>query len=156
MRSLRMLVRFAVLVVWIGLVSPGSTAIAQFRSDASPNASTERARIAFSHVLPHLDGTRLKATIVEVTYGPGESSSPHSHPCAVIGYVIQGALRTQVKGEEEAIYNAGQSFYEAPNGIHRISANASSKDPVKFLAYFVCDHDAPLSVAASEAGGNKP
>jgi hypothetical protein len=35
-----MLVRFAVLVVWIGLVSPGRTAIAQIRSDASPNAST--------------------------------------------------------------------------------------------------------------------
>src|SRR5678810_146419 len=78
--------------------------------------------IAFSHALPQLDGTHLKATIVEVTYGPGASSPPHSHPCPVIGYVIEGALRTQVKGEAEAIYNAGQSFYEAPNGVHIVSA----------------------------------
>ena len=30
----------------------------------------------------------------------------------------------QVKGEPEALYKAGQSFYEAPNGIHAVSANA--------------------------------
>ena len=113
-----------------------------------PSGEHERAQIAFSHVLPVLDGNHLKATIVEVTYGPGESSPPHSHPCAVIGYVLEGALRTQVQGESEAIYKAGESFYEAPNGVHKISANASDSKPAKFLAYFVCDHDTPLSVAA--------
>lgn len=121
-------------------------------SDVSP-AKTERARIAFSHALPQMNGGHLNASIVEVTYGPGESSPPHSHPCAVIGYVVEGALRTQVKGEAEAIYKTGESFYEAPNGVHLISANASEKTPMKFLAYFVCDHDTPLSVAVPETKG---
>lgn len=149
MTSLRTWTRLAVLIVWM-TVAPHHTAVAQVTSDTSRHKTPERARIAFSHALPHLDGANLKATIVEVTYGPGQSSPPHSHPCAVIGYIIQGALRTQVQGEAEATYKAGQSFYEAPNGVHRISANASSKAPVKFLAYFVCDHDAPLSVAPPE------
>ena len=74
----------------------------------------ERARVAFLHALPKLDGNRLQATVVEVHYGPGEASSLHSHPFAVIGYVIGGTLRTQVKGEPEAIYRGGESFYEAP------------------------------------------
>jgi quercetin dioxygenase-like cupin family protein len=151
-------VRFAVLVVgWIAF-APSHAAVAQFGRDASPNQSSEQARIAFSHALPRLDGIHLKATIVEVTYGPGGSSPPHSHPCPVVGYVIEGALRTQVQGEAEAIYKAGQSFYEAPNGVHMISANASDKAPVKFLAYFVCDHDTPLSVAppgTAPSGGEK-
>ena len=97
------------------------------------------------NVLPKLDGDHLKATVVEVNYGLGESSPPHSHSCAVIGYVIEGTLRTQVKGEPEAIYKAGESFYEAPNGVHAISANASQTKPAKFIAYLVCDHDEPLS-----------
>jgi quercetin dioxygenase-like cupin family protein len=106
----------------------------------------ERARVALSQALPKLNGDHLKATVVEVHYGPGEFSPTHSHPCAVIGYVVEGALRTQVKGEPEAIYKAGESFYEAPNGVHIVSANASRTEPATFIAYFVCDHNTPLSV----------
>ncbi len=115
---------------------------------AAPICHGEDARIVCTHRLPALDGKRLEAKIVEVTYGPGESSQPHSHPCAVIGYVLEGAVRMQVKGEPEAIYKAGQSFYEAPNGVHAISANVSKTEPARFLAYFTCDHETPLTVPA--------
>jgi quercetin dioxygenase-like cupin family protein len=108
---------------------------------------SERSRIALSHKLPELDGSHLKMTAVEVTYAPGKGSEPHSHPCVVLGYVIEGALRTQVRGEPEVVYQAGQSFYEAPNTVHQISTNASRKEPVRFLACFVCDRDTPLSVS---------
>ncbi len=108
----------------------------------------EDARIVFTHSLPALDGKRLEAKIVEVTYGPGESSPQHSHPCAVIGYVIEGAVRMRVKGEPEAIYKPGQTFYEAPNSVHAISANASKTEPARFLAYFTCDHETPLTEPA--------
>ena len=111
----------------------------------------ERSRVTFSHDLPRLNGDELSVTIVEVNYGPGESSTPHSHPFPVIGYVVEGALRTQVKGEPEALYKAGESFYEAANGVHLVSANASDKEPAKFLAYFVCDHHAALSVDVPES-----
>jgi len=93
-----------------------------------------------------MDGDHLKAVLLEVRYGPGEFSQPHSHPCAVIGYVVEGAIRSQVKGEAEMTYKAGESFYEAPNGVHLVSANASATEPAKFVAYMICDHDAPLSV----------
>ena len=111
----------------------------------NPGSTKERARVVLSHALPKLNGDHLQATVVEVHYGPGESSPSHSHPCAVIGYVVEGALRTQVKGEPEAIYQAGESFYEPPNGIHVVSANASQTKAATFIAYFVCDHNAPLS-----------
>jgi quercetin dioxygenase-like cupin family protein len=61
--------------------------------------------------------------------------------------VLEGAVRMQVAGQPEAIYKAGESFYEAPNGIHQLSANASKDVPAKFLAYFVCDRETELSVA---------
>jgi quercetin dioxygenase-like cupin family protein len=140
-------------ILSLATIGGGTAALArvivQQYADAS-HATTEETRTAFSHNLPPLDGNHLKVTVVEVTYGPGESDPPHSHPCAVIGYVIAGSYRSQIKGQAEVIYHAGESFYEAPNGVHQISANPSDKVPVKFLAYFVCDHDTPLTVASLE------
>ena len=135
----------------------GSGAPTKLSADAV-QAKHEQPRMAFSHALPQLDGAHLEATVVEVNYGPRESSPPHTHPCAVIGYIIGGTYRTQVKGEPEAIYKAGESFYEAPNGVHLVSANASQSVPLKFVAYFTCDHHAPLSTEVSEnksAGGKQ-
>src|SRR5271167_1134143 len=103
-------------------------------------------RIVFSHALPQLDPSHLQVTTVEVTYPPGGSSAPHSHPCPVIGYVLKGAVRMQVKGGAPSTYTVGDSFYEAPNGVHLISENVSAKEPATFLAYFICDHSTPLSV----------
>lgn len=105
----------------------------------------ERARIVVSQPLAKLDGDHLKVTLVEVNYAPGEASMPHSHPCPVIAYVAEGAIRSQVRGEPEKVYKAGESFYEPANGVHQVSANASATEPAKLLAYFVCDRDVPLS-----------
>jgi quercetin dioxygenase-like cupin family protein len=114
---------------------------------ATPDPAPEaRTRIVFSHALPRLDPAHLQVTTVEVTYPPGGSSAPHSHPCPVIGYVLKGAVRMQVKGGTEGIYRAGDSFYEESNGVHMVSKNASATEPATFLAYFICDHSAPLSV----------
>src|SRR5437588_11737929 len=82
-------------------------------------------RTVLVHSLPKLDGKKIKVTLVEVRYGPGESSPPHSHPCPVTVYVIEGSIRTKVIGQPERVYKVGQSFYEAPNGVHEVSANAS-------------------------------
>ena len=149
MKTYGMVGRIAVAVLF--LLAAGILVRDQLRSDTQRAASTERARIVLSRALPKLDGDQLKATLVEVNYGPGESSEPHSHPCPVLGYVVAGALRTQVRGENEAVYTAGESFYEPAHGVHVVSANASQTEPAKLIAYFVCDHDAPLSVAAPEA-----
>jgi quercetin dioxygenase-like cupin family protein len=101
-----------------------------------------------SQALPGVDGRQLRVSLVEVTYAPGGASSAHSHTCPVIGYVVEGALRSKVQGEPERVYRAGESFYEAPNGVHEVSANASNARPVRFLAYFLCDQDDTLSIRA--------
>ena len=124
------------------------TAMMACRPGPPASSGTEaQVRKVLSQALPAMDGRGLRVTVLEVTYGPGDSSRPHRHPCAVIGSVIAGTLRSRVQGEPEALYRAGESFYEAPNGVHLVSANASDRDPVRFLAYFTCDHDAPLSEA---------
>jgi quercetin dioxygenase-like cupin family protein len=127
-------------------------AVAACFAAGQAGGTKDRAQILLSTSLPKLNGDNLKAFLVEVRYGPGESSKPHTHGCAVIGYIVAGSLRTQVKGEPERIYKAGESFYEAPNGVHLVSANASDTQPAKFVAYMLCDRDTPLSVDVSESG----
>lgn len=104
-----------------------------------------QSRIAISHDLPALQGDHAKATLVEVTYRPGASSVSHTHPCPVIGFVLNGAIRFQVNSDPEVVLHAGESFYEPPNAIHRVSANASNTVDAKFLAFFVCDGGPELS-----------
>lgn len=142
-----------VLAVFSGLLAVGLAADrgrSGFRGEAK-----ERGRIVISTPLPALDGAHLKATLVEVNYGPGEASPPHSHPCAVIGFVAEGSIRSQVKGEPEKTFKAGESFYEAPNGVHLQSANASATEPAKLLAYMICDHEGPLTVGVGAPGGKE-
>jgi quercetin dioxygenase-like cupin family protein len=121
-------------------------------NEAHAESVPARGPAPYVHALEPMDGSHLKVTLVEVRYGPGESSKPHSHPCPVIGYVIEGAFRTQVRGEKQVVYTAGQSFYEAANGAHVMSANASADKPVRFLAYFTCDHDTPLMLPVPDSG----
>lgn len=142
-------ISIAVAAVCCGLAAE-RLAWRQADASISRGPAKDRARTVLSKPLPKLNGEHLKATLLEVRYGPGEASSPHSHPCAVMGYVVEGSLRTQVKGEPEIIYKAGESFYEAPNGVHLVSANASSAEPARFVGYLICDGNAPLSVDVPE------
>jgi quercetin dioxygenase-like cupin family protein len=142
--------RFFVVPLTLSLaiaVAAGLSARFSSAQSGTPSGAGASHPADFSHALPQLDGNHLRAIVVEVNYAPGEADKPHSHPCTVIGYVAQGAIRFQVKGgAPEAVYTAGQSFYEPPNGVHQVSANASNKEPAKLIAFFVCDHDTPLTI----------
>ncbi|MGA8442475.1 MAG: cupin domain-containing protein [Candidatus Sulfotelmatobacter sp.] len=145
-------------IIFVVATLGGGLATAHLASshDSRPiSQKKDRARIVISQPLPKLDGDHLKGVLVEVHYGPGEASAPHSHPCAVMGYIVQGAVRTQLLGEPERIYKAGESFYEAPHGVHLVSANASSTKPAMLVAYLICDQDTPLSVDVPESGASK-
>jgi quercetin dioxygenase-like cupin family protein len=112
---------------------------------------TARSRTAFSGRLPALDGQHLEATLVEVTYPPGGANPSHRHPCPVVGYVLEGAVRMQIQGQPERIFKPGETFFESPSDVHVVSANASQDAPARFLAYFVCDRQTPLSVPVTNA-----
>ncbi len=105
----------------------------------------QRSRMVFDTPLPEMDGKHLTFKVVEVRYGPGDSSTPHKHGCAVVVYVIDGAVRMSVRGGPDSVYRRGETFHERPTDIHQVSANASATDSAHFTATFVCDHTGPLS-----------
>lgn len=151
--------KWAVLTVVIVCGAAVARHAVPWKAAAAQEKADERDRTIFTHAMPRMDGDHLKVTMVEVVYPPGAFSSPHSHPCPVIGYVAEGALLTQVKGEPEAVYKAGETFYEPANSVHLVSGNLGQNGPTKLLAIFFCDHETPLSVDVPETqspGDEKP
>jgi glucose/arabinose dehydrogenase/quercetin dioxygenase-like cupin family protein len=114
------------------------------------------AREVVTHRVPPMDGTRLAMQVVEVSYAPGGWSESHRHPCPVVGYVLEGAVRMQLLGQPERIYRAGESFVETPNDVHAVSANASDSAPARFLAFFTCDREGPRTMPAPATPGPPP
>lgn len=97
--------------------------------------------VVFDHELPNVPGKSMKGVLVE--YGPGGSSSAHTHPDSAFIYatVLEGAIRSQVNDGPVTVYRAGESFAELPGDRHGVSANDSDTEPARLLAVFVVDTD---------------
>jgi quercetin dioxygenase-like cupin family protein len=102
----------------------------------------------FDHAIPNIPGKSLVAIVVD--YAPGGASPSHTHAKSafILGYVLSGAIESQVNDEPARVYRAGESFYETPGSRHPVSRNASKAEPAKLLAVFVVDtKDKPLTTA---------
>src|SRR5947207_11068247 len=97
--------------------------------------------LVYEHALPNVPGKSIKGVLVE--YGPGGTSSAHTHAKSAFIYatVLEGAIRSSVNDGPVATYHTGQSFSEMPGDRHSVSANASKTEPAKLLAVFVVDTD---------------
>lgn len=106
---------------------------------AEPQGQGETVKPNFSHAIPNIPGKSL--TAVEVIYPAGAASAPHTHaPSSFIyAYVVEGEIISQVEGQPERTYRAGESWYEDPGAHHVVSRNASKTKPAKLLAVFVVD-----------------
>jgi quercetin dioxygenase-like cupin family protein len=90
---------------------------------------------------------------VAVSYPPGVKSAAHHHAKSafIMAYVISGAIRSQVEGEPERVYHAGETWSEAPGAHHTVSENASATEPAELLAVFLLDTgDGPLTADDNE------
>lgn len=102
----------------------------------------------FDQELPAVSLNNWTVRAFEVTYAPGESSTPHRHPGFVLGYVLEGAIRFALKGQDEKSYRAGQMFYEPPGSVHFVSSNASATQRARFLAMIFAEKGTPDTLPA--------
>lgn len=96
--------------------------------------------------LPQVRPDGWTATVVEVRYPPAGASQAHCHPGFVLGYVLEGEIRSGVDGGEPTIYRAGQVLYEPPGALHSVSANVSSVNPARSIAVVFGAKGAPITV----------
>ena len=82
-----------------------------------------------------------KALMIEVDYKPGQASIAHKHDGTAMAYVLSGSITSQVKGEKEVTYKAGEYWYEPAGSEHLVSKNASKTKPAKLLVFMVLSPD---------------
>jgi quercetin dioxygenase-like cupin family protein len=105
----------------------------------SAHGTTETVTPNFQHAILNVPGKSLTAVVVD--YPPGAASPAHRHAGSafIYAYVVSGEVESQVDDGPTRVYHAGESFFEAPGAVHRISRNVSNKKPAKLLAVFIAD-----------------
>ena len=107
----------------------------------------EQVKPVFEHAIPNIAGKSLIAQVV--TYLPGGKTPSHHHAKSafIYAHVLSGAIRSQVDDEPAKVYRVGEGFYEVPGSHHRVSENASDREPASLLAVLVVDSkDNPLVI----------
>jgi quercetin dioxygenase-like cupin family protein len=113
---------------------------------ARTSGTGETVTTNFDHAIPNIPSKSLVAAVVD--YAPGGASVSHEHAKSafIYAYVVSGAIESQVNDGPTRVYRAGESFFEEPGSVHRVSRNGSKTEPAKLLAVFVVDtNDKPLT-----------
>jgi quercetin dioxygenase-like cupin family protein len=84
--------------------------------------------------------------MLTVEYLAGGASLAHRHNAQVFVYVLEGAVTMQVAGGPLLTLGPGETFYEGPDDIHTVSANASATKPARILVFMIKDAGAPVSL----------
>ena len=106
----------------------------------------EEVKPVFERAIPNIPGKSLVALVV--SYPPSDKSASHRHAGSafIYAHVLSGAIRSQVNDEPAKVYRVGEGWYENPGSHHRVSENASDREPASLLAVFVVDStDKPLT-----------
>jgi quercetin dioxygenase-like cupin family protein len=112
------------------------------------SAPTATVKPLMSRDLVGLPGKEI--SMITVEYVPGGASHPHRHDAQVFVYVLEGAMTMQVTGGAPVTIHPGETFYEGPDDIHLVSANASATAPAKILVVMVKDKSKPASREVTE------
>jgi quercetin dioxygenase-like cupin family protein len=121
----------AVCALWVGTTSRAA------------EVGVETKRVA-TETLGNVPGKKLTAIVVN--YALGGKSGAHRHAGSVFAYVLSGAIRSENSATGPVkVYKAGEDFFEPPVCRHRVSENASAKEPASLLAIFVADDGAKLT-----------
>ena len=113
-----------------------------------PAANPSRAVATKDAPAVNLDGWQMTATEITIPAGapPGRK---HRHPGFVMGYVLEGQYSFAVNDQAPQVFTAGQMFFEsfdAPGDVHSTSGNASTTQPVKFLAIVFTKKGDPVTI----------
>ena len=92
-------------------------------------------------IIEKLDGKDASATVVEVTFEPGQKDSPHHHAGPVFGYVLEGEYEHAIDDEPVKTYKAGDTFYEPSGSVHRVARNPNGKTKTRLLAVILHSRD---------------
>jgi len=114
---------------------------------SAPRRSGELARYALTGPLEGFD-----AVLVELNFAPGVSAPEHRHPGPILGYVVDGQMRTAINHQSDEVVPAGGTFFEPHGALHTSFSSANPDAPVRAVAFLVVPSGSPLTERATTRG----
>ena len=128
---------FPVLLATAAMAQPAAQAPAQ---PPAKRTILQSADVAASPAQETLFGT--------VEIAPGSGNAFHTHNGSEIGYVAQGHIRLEIKGQPSRDLGPGESFMVPRGMVHR--SVLVGNEPAKLINTWTVDKGAPLLVPAPQ------
>ena len=112
-----------------------------FAADHDHHKAVKVTQLSQRDIIEKLDGKAASATVVEVTFEPGQEDSQHRHTGPVFCYVLEGEYEHALNDEPVKKYKAGDTFYEPSGSVHRVARNPSAKNKTRLLAVILHPRD---------------
>src|SRR3954469_12361281 len=125
-----------------------------FAADHGHHKAVKVTQLSQRDIIEKLDGKAASATVVEVTFEPGQKNSPHRHTGPVFGYVLEGEYEHALNDDPVTTYKAGDTFYEPSGCVHRVTRNPSARQKTRLLAVILHPRDAEKVTVPEEAAKN--
>jgi len=126
-------------LVTIGAALVGLAALSLTPSPGSAQQPTVQRKVLLTEDLP-IPGYQTVMATIEIPAGGREGR--HTHPGAVVVYILEGVFTFDYEGKATMTYKAGDSFYIEANKIHEGINKGTS--PVKAVAALVVEKGKPL------------
>ena len=132
------------------LVTAGTSIWATSRPEPAPAPQTsarladeqrpsgERARYKLTGPLEGFD-----AVLIELNFRPGRSSREHRHPGFILGYVVDGQVRTAINHDPDQVVPPGGAFFEPFGALHTAFGSANKDAPARAVAFTVVPTGSP-------------
>jgi quercetin dioxygenase-like cupin family protein len=113
-----------------------------FAADHDHHEAVKVTQLSQRDIIEKLDGKSVSATVLEVTFEPGQKDTPHRHAGPVIGYVLEGEYEWAIGDQPAKTLKTGDTFYEPTGCFHRVSKNPAAKGNTRVLAVVLHPRDA--------------
>src|SRR6516225_1595176 len=104
-----------------------------FAADHDHHKAVKVTQLSQRDIIEKLDGNAASATVLEVTFEPGQKDTPHRHAGPVFGYVLEGEYEHAINDEPVKTYKTGDTFYGPSGCVRRVARKPSKAAKTRLL-----------------------
>jgi quercetin dioxygenase-like cupin family protein len=131
------MLRYISLAVAVAMLGVAGSLDAQQQTTPPPLPAIKRTPLQKVEV----PGTNHEVVLAVAEFVADAKVLRHSHPGAVLGYVLEGEFMLAPDGQAERTYQAGESF-QVPNAV--IHREGTGGKPAKLMVVYVVEKGRPL------------
>ena len=140
MKTFAVMHRTSLMLAVFAAIGVSGMTLAQ-RANHTGKEQVKVTQLSQRNIIEKLDEKAASATVLEVTFEPGQKDTVHRHAGPVFGYVMEGEYEHAINDEPVKTYKAGDTFYEPTGCVHRVAQNPSNQTKTRLLVVILHPRD---------------